>query len=58
MLPDDIVKELKKPSPIFSIFFFNIYKFWQILLSQESHIFLITHGKFYSWKVFRLEDIN
>ena len=40
---------LKEGSPILSTFL-NYHK--------KAHIFLITHGKFYSGKVFRLEDIT
>ena len=46
---------LKELSPIFSTFFSN---FWRFRYHKKSHIFLITHSKFYNWEVFRLEDIN
>ena len=39
---------LKGPSPVQSRFWYH----------KKAHIFLITHGKFNSWKVFFLEDIN
>ena len=38
---------LKEPSPIFQLFF----KLLEILVSQEAHIFIITHVKIHSWKV-------
>ena len=46
---------LKEPSPIFSTFFSN---FWRFCYHKKAHIFLIAHVKFYSLKVFCLEDIN
>ena len=46
---------LKEPSPIFLTFLKNFWRFWY---HEKAHIFLITHGKFYSWKVFSLEDIS
>ena len=46
---------LKEPSSIFSTFFSN---FWRFCYHKKGHIFFITHGKFYSQKVFHLEDIN
>ena len=36
-------------------FFPNFLGFWY---HKKAHIFLITHVKFHSWKVMRLEDIN
>ena len=40
-------------------YFFNFFSnFWRFCYHKKAHIFLITHGKFYSWKVFHLEDIN
>ena len=45
---------LKQPSLIFSTFS-NFWRFWY---HEKAHIFLITHGKFHSWKVSRLENIN
>ncbi len=44
------------PGPIASDFF----KLLKILVSEESSYFShdITPGEFYSWKVYRLEDIN
>ena len=39
----------------FKLFFSNIWRLWY---HKEAHIFHITHVKFHSWKVFRLEDIN
>ena len=30
-------------------------KFWY---QKKAHIFLITRGEFYSWKMYPLEDIN
>ena len=50
-----LLTHLKKPSPIFSTFFSN---FCRLCYYKNAHIFLVTHGKFNSWKVFRLEDIN
>ena len=47
--------KLKKPSPISSFFF---HTFWRFCYHKKAHIFLITHVEFYSYKVFRLEDIN
>ena len=32
--------------------------FWRICYHKKTPIFLITHGKFYNWNVFRLEDIS
>ena len=32
--------------------------FWRVFYHKKTHIFLITHDKFHSWKAFRLEDIN
>ena len=45
---------IKERSPIFN-FFSN---FWRFCYCKKAHIFLITYVKFYSWKVFRLEDLN
>ena len=40
-------------------YLFNFFSnFWRICYHKKAHIFLITYGKFNSWKVFRLEDIN
>ncbi len=36
-------------------FFSNFQRFWY---QKKIHIFLITPGEFYSWKMYRLEDIN
>ncbi len=36
-------------------FFSNFRRFWY---QKKAHIFLITSGEFYSWKMYRLEDIN
>ena len=47
-------EELKEPRPIFSMFFSKFWRFWY----KKAHNFLMTYGKFYSWKAFRLEDIN
>ena len=44
--------DLKKPSSIFLTF----SNFWRFQYHKKAHIFLRTHDKFYSWKVFRLED--
>ena len=33
-------------------------KLFPQLLEKKAHISPITHGKFYSWKAFRLEDVN
>ena len=41
-----------------SDFFFHFFKLLTILVSQKEYIFLITRGKFYSSKMFRLEDNN
>ena len=49
------IRILKEPSPIFSTFFSNFWKFWY---HKKAHIFLITYVKFQGWKVFRLEEIN
>ena len=38
------VKWLKEPSPIFSTFFPNFWRFWY---HKKTHIFLITHVKFH-----------
>ena len=46
---------LKKPSPIFATFFQTFGDFWYY---KKAHILLITHVKFYSWKIFCVEDIN
>ncbi len=46
---------LKVPGPIASIFFSNFRRFWY---QKKAHIFLITPVKFYSWKMYRLKDIN
>ena len=35
--------------------FSNFWRFW---CHKKDHIFLITHDKFYSCKVFYLEDTN
>ena len=54
-------KELNTPfterSPVLfiQIMFSN---FWRFCYHRKAHIFFITHGKFYRWKVFCLEDIN
>ena len=42
---------LKEPGPIASGFFSNFHQ-------NKAHIFLNTTGEFYSWKMYRLEDIN
>ena len=40
-------------------FFFNFFSnFWRFWNHKKAHIFLITHGKFQSWKVFYFKDIN
>ncbi len=36
-------------------FFSNFQRFWY---QKKAHIFLITPGEFYSWKIYRLEDID
>ncbi len=46
---------LKEPGPIAPNFFSNLRSFWY---QMKAHIFLIIPGKFYSWKIYRLEDIN
>ena len=34
-------------------YIFNLFSyFWRMSYHKEAHIFFITHGKFYSWKVF------
>ena len=50
-----IMNFLIKIPIFFFIFFKNLGRFWY---HKKAHIFLKTHVKFYSWKVFRLEDIN
>ncbi len=47
--------QLKEPDPIASDFFSNFQRFWY---QKKAHIFLITPGESYSWKMYRLEDIN
>ena len=42
------------PGPIASEFS-NFRKFWY---QKKAHMFLITPGEFYSWKMYRLEGIN
>ena len=32
--------------------------FWSFFYHKKAHIFLVTHVKFHSWKVMRLEDIK
>ena len=44
----------KEPNPIFFFIFSNVLG---NLVSQEGYIFLMTHAKFYSWKLYRLKDI-
>ena len=40
-------------------YLFNFLKnFWRFCYHKKAHIFLITHDKFYHWKLFCLEDIN
>ena len=40
-------------------YLFNFFSnFWRLWYQKKVNIFLITHGKFHSWKVFHLEDIN
>ncbi len=46
---------LKVPGPIASDFSQTFLRFWY---QKKPHIFLITLGEFYSWKMYRLEDIN
>ncbi len=36
-------------------FFSHFWRFWY---QKKAHIFLISPGEFYSWKMYRLEDIN
>ena len=45
----------RSPSYFFNFFFSNFLRFWYY---KKTHIFLITRVKFYSWNMFRLEDIN
>ena len=42
-------------SPFIFHFFFKLWRFWY---HKEAHIFVVTHVKFYSWNMFRLEDID
>ena len=46
---------LKEHSPIFSTFF---KLFGDFGITKKSHIFLMTHSKFYGWKVFCVESIS
>ena len=41
-------------------YLFNFLKknFWRFWYHKKGHIFLIALCKFYSWKVFHLEDIS
>ena len=39
------------------ILIFPTFLVLEIVVSQETYIFLITYGKFHSWKVFHLKDI-
>ena len=34
----------------------SLIRFFDILLSNKAHIFLITRENFYSWYMFHLED--
>ena len=36
-------------------FFSNVWRFWY---QKKADIFVTTHDKFHSWKVFCLEDTN
>ena len=45
---------LKEPSPIFSTFFSNFWRFWY---HKKAHSFLIIHRKISQLKVFCLEYI-
>ncbi len=45
---------LKEPGPITS-FFSNFLRFYN---QKKAHVFLITTGEFYSWKMYRLEDMK
>ena len=54
---------LKEAQSNFFTFYFKllgILVFWifGVWYRKKTHIFLITNGKFYSWKVFHLLDIN
>ena len=42
------------------MYVFLIFKkiFLRFLYQKKAHIFLITHEKFYSWNMFRLEDTD
>ena len=40
-----------------SLFIYFFPKLLEILISEEGSFFLITHGKFHSWKVFNFLDI-
>ena len=46
------------PVLLFFFFFFFFLIFWWFWYHKNTDIFLITHGKFHSWKAFRLGDIN
>ncbi len=47
------IYNLKEPGPI-TLEFSQTFKEYQ----KKACIFLITPGEFYSWKVYRLENIN
>ena len=47
---------IMEPIHILSSFFFQ--NFQRFCYHNKAHIFLKSHGKFNSWKVFHLEDIN
>ena len=56
-----VVRDCQLMEPKKSYRFIFFFKLLEILLLpdyKKAHIFLITYVKFYSWKVFRLEDIN
>ena len=51
----NVIKLLKEAQSYLFNFFFKLF---EILVSHGSSYFPITHVKFHSWKVFRLENIN
>ena len=48
--------KLKEPCP--SFFFHYFQTFGDLSITGKLLIFLITHGEFYSWKVFSFTDMN
>ena len=39
-------------------YLFNFSQLWRLWYHKKAYIYLITHVKFYGWKVLRSEDIN